>query len=487
MNEIAFTQNELDNLETLREIQELEYELADRHFFEYFKSVWPIIEPDKDLNENWHQELIAEYLTACHLGQIKKLIINIPPRYLKSNLVTVTFPTWVWTKTPGERFMFASYASSLSNKHSNDRRAIITSEWYTKRWNNFTVKKDSTEEFTNDARGHFLATTMQGKATGLGGNYLIIDDPHDANRAHSDVIRQNDIDAFDVKFTSRLDNPETGVIIIIMQRLHDRDLSGHLLAQEKGYTHLKVPATCEKKNIITFPVSGKIKLRNVGDILHPSRHNSEQLEEKKIDMGSFNFAGQFQQNPAPREGGILKRAYWMRYNKVPLEFDSVMDSWDCTFKDLTTSDFVCGEVWGIIGVNKYLLHITKKKMGFIATLKAILKHREMFPQIRKTLVEDKANGSAVLEVMKQKITGMIPFEPGVLSKTERAIACEPQLESGNVYLPVKDLATFDVDDFIDLCAAFPNAAYDDVVDSMTQILIYLGGKKTNIIKAMGLI
>lgn len=472
-----------------RELLLLEYEKSARDFSYYFRRVWLELEPQTKLLYNWHHELIAEYLTACYLRQIKRLIINVPPRYTKSNEITVAFPTWVWLHQPEERFVFTSYSNSLSTMHNVNRRNIIDSTWYQARWQGiFQLAADENmkTEFSNNKRGRMIATSMGSGITGKGGNILMIDDPHDPTRAESKIQREKTIKEYDSKFTTRLDDKSNGVIVLVMQRLHEQDLTGHLLEQEGVWTHVCLPAEAPKKTFIIYPMSRKIKVREKDDILHPERENQPLLDAQKVALGSYGYAGQYQQNPSPREGGLFKRDWWKRYNRLPDSFDKVIDSWDCTFKDLQTSNYVAGEVWGIKGANKYLLHVTKKRMGFVDTIKAMLKHKEMFPEIIATLIEDKANGPAIIEVCKKKISGLIPFNPQG-SKQERAAAIEPQCEAGNVFLPVQDFATFDVNDFIDICALFPNAAEDDIVDAMTQLLIYVESKKNYKLEAMGLI
>lgn len=471
----------------LKELVLLDYEKSERNFAHFFRSAWPVLEPNTQLLYNWHHELIAEYLTACYLRQIKRLIINMPPRYSKSNEITVTWPCWVWTKVPEERFLITSYAGGLSTKHSTDRRTLIESRWYQAKWGcrcpelhhdpgcrSFRMATDQNvkSEFANDRRGHMTSTSMSGTATGKGGNILIVDDPHDTTRAESEIKRESDILEFDQKFTTRLDDKKNGVIIIVMQRLNEADLTGHCLKQG-GWTHVKLEGEATKKTIVVFPMSKKEVVREEGDALHPEREDKARLEIIRTkELGSYGYSCQYQQSPSPREGGILKRDWWQRYNKLPEKFDQVIDSWDFTFKEGTKNDFVCGTVWGRVQAFYYLLHLFKKQMGFEESLKQMLQMRTKFPEIRKTLIEEKANGAAIIEVAKKKVTGVIAYNPQG-SKEERAAAVSPMIESGNVFLPVKDIATFDVEDFIEVCANFPNVAHDDEVDSATQALLYL--------------
>ena len=458
-----------------RELLKLDYEKCDRYLYNYFQSSWEIIEPATELLPNWHQGLITEYLTACYEREIKRLVINIPPRYAKSNLVSVCFPTWVWGKKPETRFIYTSYSYDLSLKHSGDRSSLIRSRWYQSRWGGeYQVRKDSGKFITNSKRGHMIATSLRGTGTGFGGDFVIADDPHDARKVFSDTIRDSDVEAFRTKFTTRLDDKINGVIIIIMQRLHENDIAGYCLSEGGGYEHLKIPVIAPEKTTIIFPKSNRKVVREEGDILHPARQSKEILDTEKNAMGTYNFSGQYQQEPSPREGGIFKRAYWKRYIDPPdiITFDYVFDSWDCSFKELQDSSFVAGGVWGVMGAFKYLLHVKKERMGFIKTIAAIERNRELFPKITRSVIEDKANGTAVIEVLQSKIPGIIAFNPGSNSKIERAYAVEPQFEAGNIWIPVKEKAGW-VDDYIEEMSKFPNAINNDQVDMTTQALLYV--------------
>lgn len=466
--------------DALIEIENLIYSKASKNFSDFFISAWPTLEPGMPLKFNWHHELVAEYLTAAYNREIKRLIINMPPRYSKSLEVTVAFPCWAWTLNPALRFMATSYSGGLSVKHSVNRRYLIESPFYQKGWGDrfkLTTDQNQKSQFENDKRGSMLATSMQGTATGLGGNFLIVDDPHDTTRAASDIKRESDIEAFDQKFTTRLDDKENDVIIVVMQRLDENDLTGHLLSK-MGWTHVSLPAINDKDKIISFPISKRKKSWKKDELLHPEREDKTVLAQVKEDLGSYGFSGQYLQDPSPREGGILKKAYWRFYKEAPKNFDLVIQSWDLSFKDLQTSDFVVGQIWGLKGANKYLLDQYRAQANFPNTKRAIIDLTMKWSEYSTILIEDKANGPAIIAELTDKISGILEWDPGGKSKVERAVACEPQLEAGNVYLPHPALATW-VEDFIDRCAKFPKVKKDDEIDAMTQALIYLKGIESN--------
>lgn len=463
-----------------RQLEQANYAKAEKSLFHYFKCAWTTLEPSTSFLSNWHQGLISEYLTACRLRQISRLIINIPPRYTKSILVSVCLPTWVWITSPSDRFLAASYSQSLSTKHSVDRRRLLQSPWYQQAWaDRFELMGDQNvkTEFENSKRGHMVATSIKGTATGKGGNWILIDDPMDTSQAESEAERTAANEAFDAKFTTRLDDKKSGVIIIIMQRLHSLDLTGHVLAKGENWEHLKIPAIeDEGRKVYSFPISGRSVVRTEGDVLHPEREDKDQIENQKRSMGSYAFAGQYQQRPAPRGGGILKEANWRFYTTLPLNPDEWLTSWDCSFKEKAASDFVAGTVWARYGVKKYLVDMVHRRMGFADTEKAIIATKLKYPKIRRVLVEDAANGTPIIETLKRKITGVTAVL-AMRSKTERVATMEADHENGNYYLP-DPVANPWVRVLIDECSAFPNSAHDDIVDSVSQAANWFLGKET---------
>lgn len=451
------------------------YAQATKDFPTYFRAAWNVLEPKTKLKRNWHQDLIAEYLQACHIGQIKRLIINIGPRNLKSNLVTVTFPTWTWIDVPERRYIFTSYGDGLSTKHSVDRRTLIESDWYQSGWSDrFAMSSDQNvkTEFTNDRRGGMLATSMHGAVTGKGCDFLIVDDPHDAQKAYSEAIRESDISAFNQKFSTRLNDKKNGVIIVVMQRLHEQDLSGTLLDQG-GWELLKLEGECEEPKTIHFPMSGRSIVRDVGDLLHPEREGPTEIAEHRRTLGSAGFAAQIQQEPTPLKGKIIDPSMFKFYTALPPKFQEEIQSWDMSFKDTAKSDFVSGQGWGRIGADFYLMpHCVHGRLSFTATITALKNFSLHYPRTRRKIVEDKANGPAVISMLKSQVPGLVEYNPKD-SKEARAHAVLPFIEAGNVHLPHRSIAPW-VDKFLKEVAAFDGKGTkkDDQVDAMTQALLH---------------
>lgn len=439
-----------------------------------------MVEPATPFTPGWHIDAICEHLEAVTSGEIRNLVINMPPRHMKSLAVSVFWPAWVWITKPHMRWIFASYAQALATRDSLKCRHIIQSPWYRERWGHIYQLSDEQNakmRFENDQRGYRLATSVGGVTTGEGGDILTIDDPHNVLQAESEAIRQSVLDWWDMAMSTRGNDPATVARVIVMQRVHEQDLTGHMFEQG-GYEHLCLPAEYEGKIWVKgSPLNateGKTSIgwedprTEPGELLWPARFGDTELTELKARLGSYGASAQLQQRPSPAGGGLIKRDWWQFYAALPDTFDAVAASWDCAFKDLDDSDYVVGQVWGKLGARRYLLDQVRGRMGFPATVTAVQALSAKWPQAHLKLIEDKANGTAVIQTLQTKIPGIVAINPEG-GKVARAHAISPQIEAGNVYLPEPSLAPW-VSDFLEECAAFPMGAHDDQVDAMTQML-----------------
>ena len=458
---------------------------------EFVRSAWQILEPATKLQENWHLEVICEYLTLIKDQQFRSkfrecsegIIFNVPPRTMKSLLISVFFPAWVWTTNPERRFMFVSYSEKLSTQHSIYRRAVMESDWYRNAWRHmFTFSKDQNlkHHYENSARGAMFSTGMQSTATGMGGDVLIFDDPLNPEQALSEAEREAVNLRFDSTFRSRINDPATGVKIIVMQRLHELDLTGHIMAREKGWKHVSLPAIAEKPERVAYPASGNFQDLKPGDLLWKDRLPQSFLDAQKIGMGSWAFAGQYQQNPAPLEGGIIKRNWIRFYREAPPAFDFLVQSWDCTFTGSDRSDFVAGQVWGCAQGSYYMLpYRLYERLDFTPTKAAIKSCHALFPQAHAILIEDKANGPAVINELQKEIPGIVPVSPHG-GKLSRAQAMAPLWEAGSVHLPDPQVFKLPwMENYIHNICTFPRAAHDDDMDATSQALIYMRSHNAN--------
>ena len=450
---------------------------AERSLRAFVEQAWPILEPTTRFLPSWHIDLLCDWLEAVTEGECPRLVINLPPRYGKSLIVSVCWPTWEWVRRPDTRWVFTSYAEALAVQHSLDRRTLLQSPWYQGHWGSRVRLTDQNEktEYWNHRRGRMLATSIGGTVTGKGGNRIVVDDPHSPLHAESDAYRQRAIEYFLRTLLTRLDDKRQGAIVVVKQRLHTGDLTATCL--DLGYKHVCLPAVAETRTTIHFPRSPRVITREVGDLLWPAREGREEIAQRRLELGAYAFAGQYQQSPSPRSGGLIKRHWWRYYDELPNGIEEVVQSWDLTVKGGAGHDYVVGLVAGRRGADIYLIDRYKAQEGFQETLHSIRRMCKRYPAARRILVEDTANGPPVIATLRHEIRGIIPVKPKG-GKFERASACTPAIEAGNVYLPrptapngrrIPERAW--VDDFIEQLAAFPKGAHDDDVDALTQLLL----------------
>jgi len=455
----------------LPSLEQLDRELIGREGLkEYVRAAWAIVEPSTSYLHNWHIDMLCEYLEAVSNRQILRLIINIPPRYMKSLLTSVFWPTYTWTIHPHTRWLFASYAQSVSTRDSVKRRDLVSSQWYRSLWGDkVTIAKDQNQktEFQNTAKGYMMSSSVGASITGAGGDYIVIDDPLDPKQALSDIQRDTANRWIDQTISTRLNDKRRGVIVLIMQRLHERDVTGHLLSKKDDtgvpdWHHVSVPAEATKKTTIQFPVSKTKVERNTDDLLWPQKEDREILDRQKRAMGSYAYAGQYQQSPAPLEGGLFKKQWWRFYQPSLLPQESVeqlVQSWDMSFKSAQDNSFVVGQVWARVGVNRFLLDQVRFHGDFPKTVQAVVGMKHKWPHSTAILIEDKANGPAVISTLNSTIQGIIAITPKG-SKEARAAAVSYQVEAGNIQLPNPEDCPW-VEEFMLECEQFPNAEHDD--------------------------
>ncbi|NHI75207.1 hypothetical protein EA794_04330 [Lactococcus petauri] len=430
-----------------------------------------------------HQKYIAPYLQRISEGERLFMIVELPPQHGKSTFITEAFPSYYLMKNPDKLAMVVSYSEELYKKFGRKNREKFRS--FSKELFNLEISPDtaSVSEWGVDKHlGQLYSTSILGGATGRGSNLLIIDDPiKNRAEAESKTIRDKIYNEWQDTFYSRLS--ADGSVIVIMTRWHEDDLAGRLLKEKKlPWIEIKIPAIAEEGDLLG---------RKIGESLAPEIGKDEAwAEQTKEVTGSRGWAALYQQRPTPAGGDIFKR-FWARFyvptiemkvklglgddvKVLPTRFDLQVQSWDCTFKDKNTSDFVSGQVWAREGVDRYLLDRHHERMGIVDTMKAIEVMTAKHPAAIGKLIEDKANGSAVIEMLQKKIQGIIPVNPQG-GKEVRAQAVAPLWEAGNVYLPHPLWKSW-TDEILDEMTAFPNGAHDDDVDSMTQALVKMDAK-----------
>ena len=458
------------------ELRLVNQSLAQDSLREFVRQAWAIIEPHTALVWNWHLDAICEYLEAVASAEIRQLIINLPPRLGKSLLASVLWPVWVWTKHPATRWLCASYSASLANKFSIDRRTVITSPWYQRRWRvRLAGDQNQKQEFMNTARGHMIATSPSGTATGKGGDIIVADDLQNPEMAESETERRNVLRFFDETLSTRLDDKRHGRIVVIQQRTHQADLTGHLLAQG-GWTHLCLPAEFERETIISLPRSGRSIVKQKGDLLWPAREGHAELTAARNRLGSFGYASQYLQNPIARGGNLFKEKWFGSFRQIP-QFDLLVQSWDCAFKSGQANDFSACVTIGRIdrcdgdsgaAPGYYLVHAWRGRVEF-AELKrhALALYEQWHPH--HVLIEDSASGQSLLQELRTTLLPIAGVKPDV-DKFARAASVTPAMEGGHFW--VLEGAAW-LGDYLAEMIAFPAAAHDDLVDATTQALTYL--------------
>ncbi|MGE3843027.1 MAG: phage terminase large subunit [Vicinamibacterales bacterium] len=450
---------------------------AKRSLRAFTEIAWPILEPGQPFVSNWHIDLVSEHLEAVTAGEINRLVINMPPRTGKSLLVSTLWPVWEWLHRPSHRWLFVSFSDALAKFHALNRRRVLLSPWYRRHWGDLvqlTRDQATKNEMHNTRRGSFSALSMGSSPIGKGGNRLVLDDPHTLEQVESDVQRVQTHMRFQETLTTRLNDKKRDAIVVVMQRLHEADLSA--VCRDHGYEMLVLEALAPDRRRIAFPISGHVLEREEGRALWPAREDEAQLAEIKRTIGSYAFEGQYQQRPVPRAGALFPRDGWAWYDTLP-EGGSYVQSWDLAFKDGPTSDFVVGLVAYVVGAKVFLVDRFKRKASFSDTQRAMLAMCGKHPSTREVLVEEAANGAAIVDSLKAEIPGLIPVRPEG-GKHARAAAAQSRVEAGQVLLPKPSLPDGTpwpdrlwVQDFIDTCAAFPKGAHDDDVDALSQLLV----------------
>lgn len=444
-------------------------------FGAFIRAAWHVIRPGQPLKWSWHYDLISEYLTLVYERKCRRLIINVPPRTLKSIQATVMFPVWVWTKAPEHNFACSSYSGDLSTEHSVMRRTIIESDWFRSLWGDriwLAEDQNQKTKYKNNHEAQMIATSVGGTATGLGGDTLILDDGLSPKQAASELERKAACDWFDNTWRSRLNDPATGAHIIVEQRTSQHDVSGHLLAVDKAaeWTHLCLPLEATKAERHVFPISGRVRERESGEVLQPERFPPEVVAtQKKL---SRTWLAQYQQDPTPDGGVVFQRKWWKFYKVLPDDVDAINQSWDMSFKKTSDSDHVVGQVWARRGGEHFLVDQVRDRMSFTEAKKAVVNMKARYPRTQRILIEDKANGPAIIDALHESIGGIVAIKAND-SKLSRAEAASADVESGNVLLPgPEEKPPQWVAEFIEEHARFDGmpGGTDDQVDAETQYI-----------------
>lgn len=483
------------------------------------RCAWDIIEPGNPFESNWHVDAICEHLEAVVDGSIRNLVVTMPPRMLKSVIISVMLPAWVWTFQPSLRWFYGSYDQRLSTRDAVKSRAIIEHPWFQNRWGDrFQLTGDQNVKtfYTNDQGGQRFTTSVSGGATGEGADIIVADDPLNVKHAHRKVVRDAAKAWWTETMPSRLNDLRTGRKIVVMQRIHEDDVAGWCI--DHGYTHLNLPMEYEPdRRCSTFWLSDGVQRSwsdprtQPGQLLFPERVGHDEIAG--LGIAPRAYQGQYQQNPLPSDAdAMFPYSVWTEYDHLPMGDDGRIQrpddafiSWDMTFKGKDEAigpdvDWVVGTFWYRYGADFYLVDMVRGQWGFDDTAKNVRRFdarcrgtRHPFPPLWHT-VEDKANGPAILNHLKRTVSGMRPFNPNDYGDKEaRAWAAEPDITAGNVLVPRGSIDAAMVPErpgdtappivtMLREFRAFPNGKHDDCVDSVVQAV--LAGKARRVIRAV---
>jgi predicted phage terminase large subunit-like protein len=420
----------------------------------------------------WHIEVMAAKLASVR-ERGKRLVVMIPPRHLKSLAASIALPAWLLGHDPRLQIVSATYAQDLSDKFASQCRALMTSDWYR---DAFTTRLKSARpplrELVTTRGGSRLATSIGGVLTGRGADVIVIDDPLKAADAMSETRRTAVNAWFDGTLAPRLNDKAMGSIVIVMQRLHEDDLVGHVLKGE-GFEVVAFPAIAEtdETHVVDTAFGEKIFGRDAGEALHPEREPLKVLTRLRRTMGEANFAGQYQQRPHAVGGGLVKSAWFRRYaeDERPRRFDAVIQSWDTANTASELADFSVCTTWGSIGERVYFLDVFRRRLAFPDLFRAVQAESERHaPSV--ILIEDRASGTQLIQTLLASGIANVKAAAPRGDKIMRMHAHTAMIENGFVFLPRE--APW-LNDYLDELMAFPAGRHDDQVDSTAQALAFM--------------
>lgn len=484
------------------------------NFMAYVRDAWKIIEPGVEYSHNWHIEyLYEEVLTMFgHIDSIReiypdadwdkineettrRMVINVPTRSMKTVLISVMLPTWLILHRPTLKFATVSYSDDLATEINDKRRTIISSDWYKQHFGDIIQIKQGSDrkdriEFTS--QGMMYSTSIGGVFTGKGADVIILDDPQKPKDMETEGLQDKAIKFFTDTLPTRIDNPNEGVIINIQQRLHSDDLTGFILETRPNYRLVKIPLEFVEEQTFIAPLTGRVIHKKEGEVMWPSRLGKKAVSNLRLELGPRNFEAQQQQNPTPEGGAIMELEWFARYPGTPkqllegfkkLEPDvyerlDIVLSWDMSYSDKQSKDtdyvgFVAG-AYDYETETTYILDAWKKKMAFTQTVEEVIAQRDKYLPLGlpvSILIEKKANGGPIIELLDNKITGVIPYDPGA-NKIARMKSATPAVSSGHVLVPEDKAVVPWREILLHDVVKFPHVRHDDLADAFSQLVIY---------------
>jgi len=437
-------------------------------FRAFLHRTFATLNPGTAYQQNWHLEYLSRLMMEVREGRHRRLLVNLPPRSLKSICMSVAFPAWVLGHDPSAKIIAVSYSDDLARKLSRDFRTVIESNWYRRTFPGTRVnpQKRGESEIETTAKGFRMATSVGGTLTGRGADIIIVDDPAKAEEAMSAADRGRVNHWFDHTLLSRLDDKALGILLVVMQRLHANDLTGHLL-EKGGYEQIAIPAIAQDG--VEYRVGKRLIHRSqAGEPLQPEREGLDVLDELRGSIGTRYFAAQYLQNPLPDGGNVFRSDWFVARFERPARFDQVVQSWDVGLETGIANDFSVCTTWGMVKNVYYLLDVRRERLAFPDLLRAVEDEARRHGA-RRVVIEDIGPGKALIQSVKPRLSiPVIAYQPKV-DKETRATQQSAAAEAGRVRLPVD--ASW-LPGFMAEILAFPNGRHDDQVDSMVQFLAW---------------
>jgi predicted phage terminase large subunit-like protein len=454
------------NHEAVHQINQSYIKLLRSDYLSYLQKVFYTLNPNTKFIDNWHLQAIAEYLQAMQNGEIKRLIINIPPRSLKSIAITVGWSGFLLGHNPSCKIITASYSNNISLKHATDVRNLINMSWHKAAFPALKIMAGQNEKhkFLTTKQGFRLSTSIGGSLTGEGGDVIIVDDPQNPMWAASNLMRSKANEWFDKTLMSRLNDKKQGLILVVMQRLHPDDLSGHLL-ERGGFEHLILPAIAEGK--LHIKIGNLDKIMQTGELLQPEREDMNVLSELRLNLGEAAFQAQYQQAPINEAGNMIKRE-WLKFGEIG-EHAMIIQSWDTAIKTGASNDRSSCITIAHDNNNYYILDAVAIRADF-PTLKCEIINQADRWQPQAILIEDKASGGSMLQELRQTTNlALIAINPKG-DKVQRLARISPLFEAGRIIMPSKAIWLQELEAEL---LGFPTSKHDDMVDSLTQGIEWL--------------
>jgi predicted phage terminase large subunit-like protein len=424
-----------------------------------------VVRPGVLFKPNWHFEAVTNKLSQVASGEVRRLIITMPPRALKSLCASVALPAWFLGRYPSERVVVVSYSDFLSRTHANDFRQIVNHPIYQATFPEMRLARDTDREIVTRKRGKRIATSIEGTLTGLGGNLIIIDDPLKPNDAMSEVVRARVIEWYRSTLLSRADDKTTARIVLVMQRMHQDDLAGHL-QEQGGFEVLNLPAIAQRSE--TYELGdGRTYERQKGELLHPGHEPAYVLAELKREMGPIAFSAQYQQSPIPPGGTIIKSKWLTTYDNIDRRPDDrIVLSWDIALSEAETGDYSACVVLLIRREVFYILEVVRDRFPFDALKRKVMEVKQRYGS-STLLIEDSPISRGLIQSLREKSINVTPYKPET-DKRARLIAQCDLFAGGSIRLPRR--AGW-LDEFVAELLAFPGR-HDDQVDALAQGLAW---------------